>query len=205
MQIEFAEASFEGRTLRLEYAWLNREQHDAPLIVFLHEGLGTLAMWGGFPQRLCDAGDISKHYRGKMFKMHRESIGCHEKRFARRDYELGGGRYAAALGYPKLGAELAQVLAQQAGFPAESGHCRFALQQMPLHHLQVVPQRVGLGGQARPAPLPAKVFSFSWQTWTIPIISAESLSAKFTPAKSPLANLPFASTAMARRSRERSR
>ncbi len=28
-----------------------------------------------------------------MFKMHRESIGCHEKRFARRDYELGGGRY----------------------------------------------------------------------------------------------------------------
>jgi len=28
-----------------------------------------------------------------MLKMHRESRGCHEKRFARRDYELGGGRY----------------------------------------------------------------------------------------------------------------
>ena len=28
-----------------------------------------------------------------MFRMHRESRGCHEKRFARREYELGGGRY----------------------------------------------------------------------------------------------------------------
>ena len=55
MQIEFADVSFEGRALRLEYAWLNAERHDAPLVVFLHEGLGTLAMWGGFPQRLCDA------------------------------------------------------------------------------------------------------------------------------------------------------
>ncbi len=28
-----------------------------------------------------------------MSGMHRESRGCHEKRFARREYELGGGRY----------------------------------------------------------------------------------------------------------------
>src|SRR6476659_4520431 len=28
-----------------------------------------------------------------MSRMHRESRGCHEKRFARREYELGGGRY----------------------------------------------------------------------------------------------------------------
>ncbi len=63
MRIESAEVSFEGRTLRLEYVWLNREQHDAPLIVFLHEGLGTLAMWGGFPQRLCDAGG----FRGLLY------------------------------------------------------------------------------------------------------------------------------------------
>jgi len=28
-----------------------------------------------------------------MFRMQKESIGCHGKRFARRDYELGGGRY----------------------------------------------------------------------------------------------------------------
>jgi pimeloyl-ACP methyl ester carboxylesterase len=63
MQIEFAEISFEGRVLRLECAWLNAQQHDAPLILFLHEGLGTLAMWGGFPQRLCDAGG----FRGLLY------------------------------------------------------------------------------------------------------------------------------------------
>jgi hypothetical protein len=28
-----------------------------------------------------------------MFRMHRESRSCHERRFARRDFELGGGRY----------------------------------------------------------------------------------------------------------------
>jgi pimeloyl-ACP methyl ester carboxylesterase len=55
MQTEFAELSFEGRDLQLEYAWLNAAQRDAPLLVFLHEALGTLAMWRDFPQRLCDA------------------------------------------------------------------------------------------------------------------------------------------------------
>jgi pimeloyl-ACP methyl ester carboxylesterase len=63
MQIEFAEVSFEGRAVRLEYAWLNAERRDAPLVVFLHEGLGTLTMWGGFPQRLCEAGG----FRGLLY------------------------------------------------------------------------------------------------------------------------------------------
>src|SRR5262249_48645337 len=56
MQIEFAEVPFEERIVRLEYVWLNAQQRDAPLIVFLHEALGTLAQWRDFPQRLCDAG-----------------------------------------------------------------------------------------------------------------------------------------------------
>jgi pimeloyl-ACP methyl ester carboxylesterase len=63
MQIEFADVSFESRVLRLEYAWLDAGQHGAPLVVFLHEGLGTLAMSGGFPQRLCDAGG----FRGLLY------------------------------------------------------------------------------------------------------------------------------------------
>jgi pimeloyl-ACP methyl ester carboxylesterase len=63
MNIQHAELPFEGRTVRLEYAWLNAAQRDAPLVVFLHEGLGTLAMWGGFPQRLCDAGG----FRGLLY------------------------------------------------------------------------------------------------------------------------------------------
>ena len=55
MRSELAEIAFEGRTLRLEYAWLNAAQRDAPLLVFLHEALGTLTLWRDFPQRLCDA------------------------------------------------------------------------------------------------------------------------------------------------------
>lgn len=44
-----------GRPLRIEYAWLNAALGAAPLVVFLHEGLGSLSMWRDFPQRLCDA------------------------------------------------------------------------------------------------------------------------------------------------------
>lgn len=41
--------------LRIEYRWLNAERRDAPLAVFLHEGLGSVAMWKQWPQMLCDA------------------------------------------------------------------------------------------------------------------------------------------------------
>jgi pimeloyl-ACP methyl ester carboxylesterase len=40
--------------LSLEYQWLNTELTDAPLAVFLHEGLGSIAMWRDWPQQLCD-------------------------------------------------------------------------------------------------------------------------------------------------------
>ena len=43
-----------GRTLDIEYAYVGDNNPDAPLIVFLHEGLGSVAMWRDFPQRLCD-------------------------------------------------------------------------------------------------------------------------------------------------------
>lgn len=55
MSAEFVEIDWRGRRVRIEHAWLNRERGDAPLIVFLHEGLGSLSMWRDFPQRLCDA------------------------------------------------------------------------------------------------------------------------------------------------------
>lgn len=42
-------------THALEFAWIAPERGDAPLIVFLHEGLGSLAIWEDWPQRLCDA------------------------------------------------------------------------------------------------------------------------------------------------------
>lgn len=53
--VDFAEIDWAGRPVRLEYQWLGPEKTGAPLIVFLHEGLGSLAMWRDFPQQLCEA------------------------------------------------------------------------------------------------------------------------------------------------------
>jgi pimeloyl-ACP methyl ester carboxylesterase len=44
-----------GRAVHVEAQWIAPERTAAPLIVFLHEGLGSLAMWRDFPQRLCSA------------------------------------------------------------------------------------------------------------------------------------------------------
>jgi pimeloyl-ACP methyl ester carboxylesterase len=55
MTVEFIEIAWRGRPVRIEYEWIGRASRSAPLLVFLHEGLGSLAMWKGFPQRLCAA------------------------------------------------------------------------------------------------------------------------------------------------------
>jgi pimeloyl-ACP methyl ester carboxylesterase len=48
-------ASFEVLGSRLEYRWIGPRSEDAPTIVFLHEGLGCLAMWRDFPDRMASA------------------------------------------------------------------------------------------------------------------------------------------------------
>jgi pimeloyl-ACP methyl ester carboxylesterase len=53
MIVEFVQLAWRGRSLQIEYAWLNPQAADAPLMVFLHEGLGSVAMWRDFPARLC--------------------------------------------------------------------------------------------------------------------------------------------------------
>jgi pimeloyl-ACP methyl ester carboxylesterase len=40
--------------LRIEYRWVNGAAVDAPIAVFLHEGLGSIAMWRDWPQLLCE-------------------------------------------------------------------------------------------------------------------------------------------------------
>ncbi|CAB3681381.1 alpha/beta fold hydrolase [Paraburkholderia rhynchosiae] len=44
--------------LRIEYRWANNAaggvKNDAPIAVFLHEGLGSIAMWRDWPQSLCE-------------------------------------------------------------------------------------------------------------------------------------------------------
>ena len=47
-----------GKALMIECAWVGVDDPRAPLLVFLHEGLGSLAMWKDFPQRLCEAGGL---------------------------------------------------------------------------------------------------------------------------------------------------
>lgn len=44
-----------GQQVSIEYQWLNHAREDAPLLVFLHEGLGSVSMWRDYPQTLCDA------------------------------------------------------------------------------------------------------------------------------------------------------
>lgn len=53
--VNFVELDWAGRPVRIEYQWIAPRRTQAPLIVFLHEGLGSLAMWKDFPQRLCEA------------------------------------------------------------------------------------------------------------------------------------------------------
>ncbi|MFM0306647.1 alpha/beta hydrolase [Paraburkholderia sp. RL17-383-BIF-A] len=53
---EFAElpATASHGPLRIEYRWVNARATDAPIAVFLHEGLGSIAMWRDWPQTLCE-------------------------------------------------------------------------------------------------------------------------------------------------------
>ena len=51
----FAKIDWRGRPVHIEYQLLASERRGQPLIVFLHEGLGSVSMWRDFPQRLVDA------------------------------------------------------------------------------------------------------------------------------------------------------
>ena len=55
MSTAFAHITWAGQPVRIEYAWVGSADSAAPLMVFLHEGLGSLSMWRDFPQRLCAA------------------------------------------------------------------------------------------------------------------------------------------------------
>jgi pimeloyl-ACP methyl ester carboxylesterase len=61
--LHFAAVRQGGRAVRLEYRWVGLSNREAPLLVFLHEGLGSASMWKDFPARLCGAGG----YRGLVY------------------------------------------------------------------------------------------------------------------------------------------
>jgi pimeloyl-ACP methyl ester carboxylesterase len=54
----FVDVDRGGRPVRIEYRLLNAGRTARPLLVILHEGLGSVAAWKDFPQRLCDAADV---------------------------------------------------------------------------------------------------------------------------------------------------
>jgi pimeloyl-ACP methyl ester carboxylesterase len=58
--IEFVEIPWRERRVRIELQRIapSREHADAPTVVFLHEGLGSVATWRDFPRRLCEAAGV---------------------------------------------------------------------------------------------------------------------------------------------------
>lgn len=54
----FASLTAGGKALRIEYQWVGPSGDDLPVMVFLHEGLGSVAMWRDFPARLCEAAGL---------------------------------------------------------------------------------------------------------------------------------------------------
>jgi pimeloyl-ACP methyl ester carboxylesterase len=80
-EVAFVDVAVGGHAISIEYAWLapaaapaphpdplpvargEGVRAEQPLVVFLHEGLGSLAMWKDYPLRLCNAGG----YRGLVF------------------------------------------------------------------------------------------------------------------------------------------
>ena len=52
MQQQRGEILVDGK--RLEFAWIGPERSDRPVIVMLHEGLGSISLWKDFPQHLAE-------------------------------------------------------------------------------------------------------------------------------------------------------
>ena len=51
--IQFVRLVWRERPLDIEYQWIGASDPDAPVMVFLHEGLGSLTQWKEFPRQLC--------------------------------------------------------------------------------------------------------------------------------------------------------
>ena len=59
----FIDLPWRGRTIQLELDWVGLAASRYPTVVFLHEGLGSVALWKDFPERFCRAHGL----RGLVF------------------------------------------------------------------------------------------------------------------------------------------
>ncbi len=64
--LQFADIAWRNGTLRLEYQWVGTSHSEYPVIVFLHEGLGSIALWKNFPESFCRA----HGFTGLVFSRH---------------------------------------------------------------------------------------------------------------------------------------
>jgi pimeloyl-ACP methyl ester carboxylesterase len=51
--IRFADIMWRNRPIRMEYKWVGAIRSEYPVVVFLHEGLGSIALWKDFPENFC--------------------------------------------------------------------------------------------------------------------------------------------------------
>jgi pimeloyl-ACP methyl ester carboxylesterase len=57
----FVQINFKEQPVSIEYRWLNseaKEESNCPVMIFLHEGLGSVAMWRDFPETLCKSLEV---------------------------------------------------------------------------------------------------------------------------------------------------
>ncbi|HEY8024118.1 MAG TPA: alpha/beta hydrolase [Burkholderiaceae bacterium] len=78
---EFVELALPDRVVLVEYQRIACSLADAPLLIFIHEGLGSVSMWRDFPQRICEAGQ----YRGLVYS--RPGYGNSTPRAAREKWQ----------------------------------------------------------------------------------------------------------------------
>lgn len=64
--VEFVPLDWRGQAVDIEVQWVGVPDAHAPCMVFLHEGLGSVAMWRDFPDRLCQAAGM----RGLVYSRH---------------------------------------------------------------------------------------------------------------------------------------
>ena len=51
---QFCSVDWAGRPVEIEHQWVEAGPASGPLLVFLHEGLGSVSMWRDFPARVCE-------------------------------------------------------------------------------------------------------------------------------------------------------
>ncbi len=55
MHTDLLPLRWQQREIRIEYRWTGSTDAAAPVMVFLHEGLGSVSLWKDFPDTLCAA------------------------------------------------------------------------------------------------------------------------------------------------------